>query len=679
MSRLLVLLLFIAINCTAFANAENVLLINSYSWKTPWQQQFDDGFFGGFRLYGMSHKINLHVENMIELRRIMDDDEIFNYLKNKYKSEIIDLVLQNDAASVPFVAKHKDELFTKAQFFSYINANIINSIIDIIPGGYMTPSGTEQVETVKIMQNQIMNLKKIYLISGMLKTSLVMRDTILEKIKKIDNIPEIVLIDDISYEDMMKLVPTFKADTAIYYLPFLQDNTGKRYIPLTVLDELSKVAKVPIYSSWDTFIGHGIVGGKLLSGQKVGKVFAEKSISILEGTPAQTIKQNATNLTAFMFDQELMKKWNIDKKSIPDNSILINNDQTVWDEYKYYIIASLTAIFFQGLLIFALVIARRKSIVAEEKYQATNKMLEKLLDISADKVRTLSRAVEQSSSLVLITDVNGNIEYVNSTFEGVMGYKLEEIKGRTPAIFSSGKHDKEYYEQLWRTLSKGEDWKGEFINLTKSGDEICVLSSVSPVVDDEGTLIHYVSVQADITSRKETEKLIHYLAYHDALTDLPSLRLARNEIDKAIAFCNRHNAKLAVMYLDLDDFKSVNDSFGHDAGDELLKQVSKRIRSTLRDTDIVARIGGDEFLVIQTEVKDEASIRIFATKIIKCVKETYDIFGNTLSIGLSIGIAVYPTTALSQDDLLKFSDNAMYASKQRGKNQYTIFQHPEVD
>lgn len=672
MTRLIVLFIFL-MSSFAFADTRNVLLINSYSWKLPWQNQLEDGFFSEFKPYSISNNINLYIENIVELRTLMNDEEMYRYFKNKYKSMQIDLVIQDDAASVPFVTKYKNDLFQEAQFFSYINANIIQSVKDILPDGYMTPLGTEHVETIRIMLKQMPDLEKIYMISSSLDTSRILSNSVLEKVKKLDDAPEIILVDDIAYVELLKLVSKIKDKSAIYYFPFLKDNTGKRFIPINVLETLSKISNVPIYSSWETFIGKGIVGGKLLHARKVGEILAKNTIKILNGAPADTIKAKEADLTAYMFDMSQIKKWKISEKTIPENSVLINNKPSAWDQYKHYILTTVTILILQGLLIFALIIARKKSLISEEKFQESNRKLEKLLDISTDKVRTLSRAIEQSSSLVLITDTDGYIEYVNSTFEDVMGYKLEEIKGEKPKIFKSDSHDDEYYKRLWMTLKNGDDWKGEFINIKKSGDKICVLNTITPVNDEEGSPSHFVAVQTDITSRKEAEEMIQYLAYHDPLTDLPSLRLARNEIKSAIANCNRHNTKFALMYIDLDDFKKVNDSLGHDAGDELLKQAAQRIRNMMRDTDTAARIGGDEFLIIQTDVKDDNSISVFATKIIEYVSQPYDVFGNEAQIGLSMGVAVYPTTALSQDELLKFSDNAMYESKQRGKNQYTIY------
>lgn len=412
-----------------------------------------------------------------------------------------------------------------------------------------------------------------------------------------------------------------------------------------------------------------------------------------------------------------------------------------------------------------------------------------------EKIRILSRAVEQSPATVVITDLKGTIEYVNPKFVQLTGYAVDEAIGQNPRILKSGKQSPEFYQELWKTITQGKEWRGEFLNKKKNGDFYWEDASISPIKNEEGVITHFVgvkedisaskeieeklreseekyraifsqardgiviidretgqilecnsefenqtgrkfeqlrkmkiweirppgklkaakkkflevkekgeggsrefefqkpdgtivpieflskairiqgrtylqSITRDITERKRAEETIRQLAYHDSLTGLPNRLLFKDRLTVALAQARRNRRNLAVMLLDLDHFKEVNDTLGHSVGDQLLQYIGKRLTGLLRKNDTVARMGGDEFLLLLPEIKRIEDVATIARKIIGAVRKPCRINSHTLQITVSIGVAIYPGDGEDEDILMSHADNALYAAKREGRDTY---------
>jgi diguanylate cyclase (GGDEF)-like protein/PAS domain S-box-containing protein len=290
-----------------------------------------------------------------------------------------------------------------------------------------------------------------------------------------------------------------------------------------------------------------------------------------------------------------------------------------------------------------------------------------------ERVHTLSQAVEQSPVSVLITDPRGGIEYVNSRFEQVTGYRASEVKGLNPNILKSGNIKAEEYKKLWDTISKGGSWKGEFQNKKKNGDLFWESAHIAPVVDRNGTIRHYLAVKEDITNQKEQEERILYQAHYDSLTDLPNRFLSLDRLSQHIKEAERNDLKVAVLFLDLDDFKKVNDTIGHDAGDRLLMQAAQRLKEAVRDGDTIGRLGGDEFIMLLGGLSDVIDARSAAENLLEKFRNPFSLDGRELILGASIGISIYPDDGETTIELLRCADTAMYCSKNQGRNTYNYF------
>jgi diguanylate cyclase (GGDEF)-like protein/PAS domain S-box-containing protein len=274
---------------------------------------------------------------------------------------------------------------------------------------------------------------------------------------------------------------------------------------------------------------------------------------------------------------------------------------------------------------------------------------------------------------VLITDTDGTILSVNPAFTEITGYRAEEAIGHNPRILQSNQHDRAFYTSMWTQITTKGRWKGEIWNRRKNGALYLERMTISMVRDVDGEPIRYVSVFSDITAFWRKDEHIKHLAFHDALTDLPNRILLMDRINQRLINSNREPCDLALMFIDLDGFKLVNDQFGHNIGDDLLKEVAKRLLALVRESDTVARVGGDEFIIVLNNPKGKEEIAYIANRVVSSINEPMEILGEVLHVGASVGIAIFPADASTSVDLIKNADTAMYAAKESGKNKIRFF------
>lgn len=282
----------------------------------------------------------------------------------------------------------------------------------------------------------------------------------------------------------------------------------------------------------------------------------------------------------------------------------------------------------------------------------------------------MTLAVEHSPVSVLITNRSGVIEYVNPKFCEVTGYSPEEARGRTPRILKSGTHPPEYYRTLWETILSGIEWRGELHNRNKDGSLVWELASISPVFDDAGEITHFVGVKENISELKRLQQELQELAHSDELTGVPNRALFMDRIQQLMIRARREPGRFALLYVDLDGFKEVNDRNGHLAGDLVLKEVARRIINCIRESDTVARLGGDEFAIIVTDLKHTEQPAIVARKLLELFTMPFSCGEGRCRLGASIGISIYPDHATDPETLIARADAAMYKVKAAGKSAY---------
>lgn len=289
-----------------------------------------------------------------------------------------------------------------------------------------------------------------------------------------------------------------------------------------------------------------------------------------------------------------------------------------------------------------------------------------------NKLQLISKAFEKSNDAILITDKDINIIEINPAFEKITGFNLDEVKGKNPSFLQSHWHDKQFYKRLWKGITQDGYWEGELWDRRKNG-ETYINKTFITKIEHRSQVTNYIGISRDITQSKEYEKEIKQLAYYDALTNLPNRTFFQQNLENIIEECKRYEKKFALLFLDLDNFKYVNDTFGHLIGDKLLQLAARILEKSVRKSDIVARLGGDEFTIIIKDVKEMLGIDRIAKTIIQEIEKEIEIEGNSIHVGISIGICIYPDDAVLTDSLTKKADIAMYNSKNKGKNQYSYF------
>lgn len=289
------------------------------------------------------------------------------------------------------------------------------------------------------------------------------------------------------------------------------------------------------------------------------------------------------------------------------------------------------------------------------------------------RLRQSDAAFNQAAEGILITDASNRIVAVNQAFTRLTGYAEADVLGQTPKLLASGQHPPEFYERMWAEILNHGHWQGEILNRRKNGSVFPEWLSIAAIKDNNGKVTNYVAVFNDISDIKDKEARLDYMAHHDSLTGLPNRALFADRVGHALAAARRVKKRLAVLFLDMDHFKQVNDSLGHDAGDRLLADTAERIAASLRDEDTLGRQGGDEFVILLEHLGDGRDAAQVAEKVINALKRPFQVHGHEVQSGGSIGISLYPDDGDDVATLLKHADNAMYQAKAAGGNTYRYF------
>ena len=291
-----------------------------------------------------------------------------------------------------------------------------------------------------------------------------------------------------------------------------------------------------------------------------------------------------------------------------------------------------------------------------------------------EQARRIAAEVFQAAAEgIIVTDEEAVIQTVNPAFARITGYDADELIGRNPSMLGSGHHDAEFFRKMWKQIGETGQWQGEIMNRRKDGQVYPAWLSISSVRDRNQQIFQYVGICADITERKAREDLIWHQAHFDILTDLPNRNLIYDRLTQQLIQAKRDRSMVLLLFIDLDHFKAVNDTYGHKTGDVLLQQVAERLCANVRESDTVGRLSGDEFTVILPRIHERRYAESIVRKIAANCARPYAVEGRDLTVTSSIGIAVYPQDAEAAETLLQYADAAMYAAKQAGRGTYRFF------
>jgi len=285
-----------------------------------------------------------------------------------------------------------------------------------------------------------------------------------------------------------------------------------------------------------------------------------------------------------------------------------------------------------------------------------------------------SAVFEHTMDGVLITNTENRIVHVNDSFKEITGYTENDVLGKDPKLLRSGQHDKHFYMQMWEQLSRNGYWQGEITNRKKNGEIYIEWLSINAIHNDKGEVENYIGIFSDVTHQRKDAQNHAYLATHDALTGVSNRLLLNDRLDHAINHANRFDKCVAVIFCDLDNFKPINDTYGHSVGDEILKGVAEALKDILRKEDTICRFGGDEFVILVEELKSFEYLEKILEKI-QCISQNSFVIENTpINVGMSIGAAIYPNDSTTPEALLRCADEAMYKAKKSGKNKIAYYQ-----
>ncbi|MBI5658083.1 MAG: CHASE domain-containing protein [Nitrosomonadales bacterium] len=393
-----------------------------------------------------------------------------------------------------------------------------------------------------------------------------------------------------------------------------------------------------------------------------GEKISEKTLMLdTDGVPLALIKSSDPRFSAVDRLKIASHIWTVANYSLPDL-------EAQMDRSKPQLIGNggiVTSILL-ALLTWLLVHGRERAL------QAARRMNRELIE-REERLRLAATVFETVDEAVMVTNPDNRIIAVNPSFTRITGYSADEVIGRNPRMFSSGKHPPEFFRELWEALLAKGIWKGELWNCRKNGEVYVGWFSFNRVFDETGNLTHYVSVFSDISERKAAEERIRQMAHYDRLTNLPNRALFSDRFRQALAKALRDRTRMALLFIDLDKFKPVNDTHGHNVGDMLLVEVAKRLQYCVRGSDTVSRVGGDEFIVLLATIEKEQDAMMVAEKIRGALNQPFELAGLVLHISSSIGVALYPEHGSDEEQLCKCADIAMYRAKENGRDNAQLY------
>lgn len=290
-----------------------------------------------------------------------------------------------------------------------------------------------------------------------------------------------------------------------------------------------------------------------------------------------------------------------------------------------------------------------------------------------DHLQLAARAFSHASEAIMVTDAEGTIIEVNEAFTRITGYRRDEALGQNPRMLNSGRQGPEFYAEMRLALAREGQWCGDIWNRRKNGELYAEMMTIRAVHDANGQVHSYVALFSDVTSIKEQQQQLERIAHYDSLTRLPNRLLLVDRLRHAMVQSQRHGDSVAVVYLDLDGFKAVNDEYGHHVGDEMLIALTQRMKAALREGDTLARVGGDEFVAVLVDLKQFADCTPVLDRLLQAAADPVDAGGTALQVSASIGITLYPQDGVEIDELMRHADEAMYRAKQSGRNHYQVF------
>ena len=654
-------LLFIALALrpTLALAEQHVLVLNSYHQGMDWT----DGQIAGVRAaIAEPDAVQFHIEYM-DTKRLTDAahlENLYRLFAHKYRTTRLSAIVSTDNDAYDFLRRHRDTLFPGVPvIFSGVNW-FQDAQISKLSDFTGVVESADHAATVELMLRLHPGTRRIVAIMDSTTTGKALRGELEALAATLKGRVAIELLDSFDPEQLADRVSSLANGTLVMLMPYASASGGRFISHHNIAHRITTSSPVPVYASWDFYLGYGIVGGNLTTARAQGVAAGEILNRVLDGEKAGDIPVRRHLPGNNLFDYRQLERFSIAKSRLPEYSTLINEP---WYESSRAMIwaAGLIALVVIGLVWTLIVILARKR--------------------RADVELCIAAKAFESQVAMLVSDENGIILRVNQAFTESTGYSADEAIGRKTAILKSGRHDNAFYEAFWVALREKHFWQGVIWNRRKNGSVYAEWLTINGVVSPTGKVTHYVGAFSDITQNKEAEAEVHRLAYYDQLTQFPNRRLLQDLLGQALAAAGRSGMYGAVLFLDLDNFNTLNDTRGHETGDMLLVKVAQRLSLSLREADTVARLGGDEFVVVLENLSEDrataaALARDFGDRLCGEIARPYRLKDIDYVCTASIGICLFAGTE-TIEHLLKNADMAMYRAKDSGRNTLRFFD-PEM-
>lgn len=668
-------MLFLFISLPASSESKktrHILILNSYHQEMTWVKNLTQAVQDVLD----SDEFNtiFHIENMSSKRHYNEQyfDSLFNLYGAKYKKIPLDLILSSDNHAFNFLRQNTRILFPKVPIvFSGVNYFKPEQIAEYPEITGVTEAFSD-VDTVKAMLKLHPETKDIFIINDYTLSGKAWTKTMLDHIyaANLDTQVRISFAENLEFEALKSQLKKLGDKTIVLLGVYFKDKKGKYLTFETIQKELLKNTSKPIYALLNFNVSENVIGGKVISGYTQGAMAARLGLKVLQGIAPADIPVVEQGVNQFIFNWPQLEKWDISLNDLPEGSIIINRPLSFYENNTEVVWGTLTLFL---LLTSALVSQFWKSSIQKN----ANKKLEKTVYKRTMDLSIQRKMLEDISHLSATGGWELDIPTMQLTWskETYSIFDLPETfipSVETATSFFTDESRPVITAAVEQAIEEGIPYDLELSLITGNGRLIWV-RALCEVVYQNGKKQALIGAIQDITERKIIDDKILHFAMTDSLTGLANRTQFNQRFEQSIKLANRENKRLALMMIDLDKFKAVNDTFGHPIGDELLRAVAKVLIDNARETDVTARLGGDEFAILVVHPDKKESVGIYAQRIINELAKVFIIEGNEVNIGSSIGISVCPEDASEQEGLLKKADVALYKSKNNGGNMYTYY------
>ncbi|WP_136678514.1 ABC transporter substrate binding protein [Neptunomonas sp. XY-337] len=642
---------------------QRILLIYSYHPTFPTARRVYEGVLAGFP---KDNHPRIDIEFMDSKRHVDDEYQKLFLASLTYKLSQrapYDLVMAVDDNAFNLVRSVKDELFADVPIvFLGVNNRKSALMANNEPNVTGVVEAASIAGTIHLAGALQPEMEHLHVIVDGTPSGQADLQTLLELASQFpDKTINVLSLAEMSWAELSNALPYINTQDAILLLSAYRDNTQKQLSFDDALKLILAKAPVPIFHLWEHGLGDGILGGLIISHFEQGKKAAQAARYILSGTSPATIPVVTESPNITVVDDRAMQRFGLNYAALPESAQIRFKRSSLFERYAVEL--SIVGLIFLLMAILIAYLIRQ------------NQLRAKLTRTLAEQEHTLRSILDNLDACVYLKDMNGHYVFANAAVREVFQVPLEHVVGCDDYAFFSPLTAKEITQNDKTVLESGQTLRVEEVNTSKDGGLTRTYRTTKlPLKNEQGHVFALCGISVDVTEQKQYEEQLKFMAHYDQLTKLPNRLLFSDRLQQAILQCHRNNEVLAVIYIDLDGFKDINDRYGHETGDLLLKEIALTGHHILREQDTFARLGGDEFVAVLVDIQEQARAIEIAKRLIKLMATPFYISEKLLKISASIGITIYPQEEpLDADQLLRQADQAMYAAKTKGKNRYHCF------